>query len=66
MPRFLEERLRAQAAKKGYTGDRADKYVYGTLNSIGAMHGSETTDKGREMERKHRVIKTAMSKLGRK
>lgn len=66
MPRFLESQLRSQAAKKGLTGDRADSYVYGTMNSIGAMHGSKTTAKGRAMERKHEVTRRAMSKLGRK
>jgi hypothetical protein len=27
--------------------------VWGTLNSIGAMHGNKETPKGRAMERKH-------------
>lgn len=53
MPEFLERRLRAEARKKGFTGKRADKYVYGGMNNIGAMHGSKETAKGREMEKKH-------------
>jgi hypothetical protein len=53
MPEFLERRLRAQARKKGFKGERADKYVYGSMNNMGAMHGSEITAKGREMEAKH-------------
>jgi hypothetical protein len=53
MPRFLEQRLKAEAAKKGYSGDRADRYVYGTMNRIGAMHGSKETKKGRRMQAAH-------------
>jgi hypothetical protein len=41
------------AAKKGKRGRAADRYVYGTMNSIGAMHGNKITAKGRAMERKH-------------
>jgi hypothetical protein len=66
MPRFLEQRLRSEASQKGLTGDRADTYVFGALNNMGAMRGSKTTEKGRAMERKHEVVKRAMSKLGRK
>lgn len=53
MPEFLERRLRQQARKKGFSGERADKYVYGAMNDMGAMHGSKETAKGREMEAKH-------------
>ena len=53
MPKFLEEKLRQQARKKGFTGERADRYVYGGMNDLGAMHGSKETAKGREMEEKH-------------
>jgi hypothetical protein len=53
VPEFLERRLRRQAAKKGFTGKRAEEYVYGGMNNLGAMHGSEITAKGREMEAKH-------------
>lgn len=35
MPKELERKLKAQARKKGYTGERADKYVYGTLRKTG-------------------------------
>ena len=34
MPRALELRLMREARKKGYTGKRKDRYVYGTLNKI--------------------------------
>ena len=56
MPKFLEQKL-----KKQYPGNPGA--VYGTLNKIGAMHGSKETAKGREMERKH---KRDMKKRGRK
>jgi hypothetical protein len=29
MPKFLEDKLKAEAAKKGFKGKRADRYVYG-------------------------------------
>lgn len=53
MPKFLEKVLERSAEKKGYSGDRADAYVYGTMNNIGAMHGNKETEKGRAMEKKH-------------
>jgi len=53
VPEFLKKKLKAQAEEKGYSGDRADKYVYGTMNKMGAMHGSEETAKGRAMQKKH-------------
>ena len=55
MPEFLENDLRKSAAKKGLKGDRADAYVFGTMNNLGAMHGSKETAKGRAMERKHQA-----------
>ena len=53
MPKFLEERLESEAAKKGFTGKRAARYVYGAMNNMGAMHGSRETAKGRAMQKKH-------------
>lgn len=53
MPKFLERELRRQAAKKGFKGKKADQYVYGAMNNLGAMYGSKETAKGREMEEKH-------------
>ena len=35
MPKVLEKKLRAEARKKGYTGERADRYVFGTLRKTG-------------------------------
>jgi hypothetical protein len=47
MPEFLEKKLEKQYG----TGDPR---VYATMNTIGAMHGSKETAKGRQMEREHR------------
>ena len=53
MPQFLENALRRAAAKKGLKGKRADRYVYGAMNNMGAMRGSQETAKGAAMQRKH-------------
>jgi len=53
MPKFLEEKLEAGAAKAGKTGRAADRYVYGAMNNMGAMHGNKETAKGAGMEEKH-------------
>jgi hypothetical protein len=53
MPKFLEDRLKAEASKKGFTGKRAARYVFGAMNNMGAMRGSQETAKGAAMERKH-------------
>ena len=34
MPKELHEKLKRQARKKGYTGEKANNYVYGTMNKI--------------------------------
>jgi hypothetical protein len=31
MPEKLEKKLKTEAAKKGLKGERADRYVYGTM-----------------------------------
>lgn len=31
MPEAMHRALKAQAKKKGFTGERADRYIYGTL-----------------------------------
>ena len=46
MPKFLEDKL-----KKEYPNN--PHAVFGTMNAIGAMHGSKITAKGMAMERKH-------------
>ena len=53
MPAFLEHALRKSVRKAGKTGKAADRYVYGSMNRMGAMHGSKETARGRAMERKH-------------
>lgn len=34
MPKKLEKELKAEAKKKGLTGEKADRYVYGTLQKV--------------------------------
>ena len=34
MPKVLHDKLARQAHKKGYTGKRANAYIYGTMNKI--------------------------------
>ena len=53
MPKFLEDKLKAEASKKGMTGRKAAQYVYGAMNDLGAMHGNKETAKGAAMEAKH-------------
>jgi len=53
MPAFLEKILSKAATKKGFSGERKDKYVFGTMNKMGAMKGSQETEKGKRMEMKH-------------
>lgn len=53
MPAFLEARLKKAAAAKGFSGEKADHYVYGAMNNMGAMRGNKETAKGKRMEKKH-------------
>ena len=53
MPEFLESRLKAEAARKGFSGERADRYVYGAMNNRGYMRGSRETARGRAVQAKH-------------
>ena len=46
MPKFLEQKLRAQYGNN-------PRAIYGTMNAIGAMRGNKETAKGRAMQRKH-------------
>lgn len=55
MPAFLEKKLKAEASKKGFTGKRAARYIYGAMNNMGAMHGSKETAKGKSMQKKHTI-----------
>lgn len=53
MPKFLESALRHHYRAKGFTGAKLDHVVYGTMNNLGAMHGSKETAKGKRMDAKH-------------
>ena len=53
MPKFLEDRLRSQAASKGLSEKQTARYVYGAMNNLGAMHGNVETPKGARMDAKH-------------
>lgn len=65
MPKFLEHELAKGARKKGLTGRRAARYVYGALNNMGAMRGNQITAKGERMEAKHRQKLVSLSTLRR-
>jgi hypothetical protein len=60
MPAFLEKKLKAEYGNNPHA-------IYGTMNSIGAMHGNKITPKGKAMEQKHitdmRKKKTSLGKL---
>lgn len=34
MPKRLEEALKREARKRGYSGERFDRYVYGTIAKL--------------------------------
>jgi hypothetical protein len=53
MPKFLEDRLKAQATKEGLAGKSLAHYVFGALNNMGAMKGNQETAKGVAMDKKH-------------
>lgn len=65
MPNFLEKKLEAGAVERGFSGKRAARYVYGTMNNLGAMRGNKTTAKGRAMEKKHEAKLTTTASLRR-
>lgn len=48
MPKEMEDKLRAEALRKGMTGKQKDAYVYGTMNKMGMMHGNKTVKKGKK------------------
>jgi hypothetical protein len=62
MPKFLEQALRHEAAKKGLRGKHADRYVFGAMNNIGAVKGNKITPKGEAMEKKHMADEKAGKK----
>lgn len=57
MPAFLEAKLKKEYSRKGLTGKDLDHAIYGTMNKMGAMQGSQITEKGREMEAEHEAGK---------
>lgn len=65
MPKFLEDKLKQEASKKGMTGKKADHYVFGAMNNLGAMRGNKETKKGVAMERKHNADLSRRSRLDR-
>ena len=66
MPKFLEDKLKSEAAKKGFSGRRAARYVYGAMNNIGAMRGNKETAKGARMDEKHaaKIRRQVKARLG--
>ena len=45
MPKKLHNKLKRQDKKKGYKGERADRYVYGTLNKLERKKSKKKTKK---------------------
>lgn len=54
MPKFLEALLEKGAKKKGLFGKKADRYIFGRMNNMKVMHGNKETEKGKEMDAKHK------------
>ncbi len=53
MPKFLEQKLKTEAVKQGLRGADVNRYAYGAMNNMGAMHGNKETPKGAAMAAKH-------------
>ena len=49
-----ERALKAAARKKGLTGARAGRYIYGTLNKIKLMKGNKVTRRGASKAKRKR------------
>jgi len=45
MPKEMERKLKQEAKKKGFTGERADAYVYGTLRKTGWVPSTQKKSK---------------------
>jgi hypothetical protein len=41
-----ESAIASSARKRGFTGRKKARYVYGALNNAGLMHGNKVTPKG--------------------
>ncbi len=48
MPKALERKLKAEAKKKGFKGERADRYVYGTLRKTGWKPSTQKKKKSKK------------------
>jgi hypothetical protein len=57
MPVVLEAKLKKAADDKGLSGKKADRYVYGAMNNMGAMRGNKETVKGKRMQAKHEKMR---------
>jgi hypothetical protein len=45
MPKAMEKALKKEAKKKGLTGERADRYVYGTMRKTGWVPSTQKKGK---------------------
>jgi hypothetical protein len=64
MPAFLEAKLKSAAAEQGFSGKKADRYIYGAMNNMGAMRGNKETAKGARMQKKHEAKVSAAKAHG--
>ena len=59
----MEAELAKQAAARGLTGERAQAYIYGTLNKMGYMKGSKATRKGATKAKRSDALTPAILRL---
>lgn len=52
MPKELEERLRRQVAKKNWSKERKDAYIYGTMRKTGWEPSNQAGAKARKQIKK--------------
>lgn len=52
MPKKLERKLKVQGRKKGFTGKRLAKYIYGTLRKTGWTPSHQKKRKSKRRKRK--------------
>ena len=53
MPEELERKLKREAHKRGYSKERTDAYVYGTLRKTGWVPSTQKHKKLRRKIKKH-------------
>jgi hypothetical protein len=63
MPKFLENALRHEGRKHGFSGKKLDRYICGGMNHLGVMRGNKETPKGRREEAKHEAKLESVSRL---